>query len=187
MKFQDPEEFNDLDDFQSKSTQQQRPQSPSPKSATSANDSVTNAEHIGLFDPEHQDDQQQGPVVTVGRYLLYRDIYAFIDSCKDVANTRPHTYTSVKAAIPFCLRGSAKMWYTSELTELEKTLLRDAPLEKWYSTLIDHFKMRANIALKLLQNQAYGYREIRDGVTPRAYIQSMLHLAKAANNVTTST
>ena len=145
---------------------------------------TTKPEDLGFFDPEHIDETNKGPVLTVGRYLMYRDVYAFTDACKDLASNKPHTETSVKTAIPHCLRGSAKMWYTTELNDLEKLGLRNGSLALWLDTLTNHFKMQDTVALSMLQHQSYGYRELRNGLMPRTYIQEMLHLAKAANYLT---
>ena len=104
------------------------------------------AEEVGYFDPEHQQEQGNGPVVNTGKHVFYRDVYIFVDRLKDLAVTRPNP-NDVKRVITACLRGSALMWYSAELTELERDLLRDLDLDRWYTTLINRFKTRIAVAL----------------------------------------
>ena len=142
---------------------------------------TTKASDIGFFDPEHQDGVSLGAVATAGKHVIYRDVYVFVDRLKDLANTKPHTYLSVKNTISSCLRGSALMWYTNELTDLEKTLLRSTDLDKWYTTLIDRFKAKTPVAMAYLTSSTYSFNEVRNNIPPRVWIQEMLHFARAAD------
>ena len=135
------------------------------------------AEEVGYFDPEYQQEQgsTNGPVVNAGKYVYYRDVYVFVDRLKDLAVTR----NDVKSVMTSCFRGSALMWYSMELTELERDLLRDTDLNRWYTTLIDRFKTRTSVALSQLVGQTYSLTDMKF-TSPRAFIQQMLHLAKSA-------
>ena len=82
---------------------------------------------MGYFDPKHQQEQGTGPVINVGKHVFYRDVYIFVDRLKDLAATRP---TNVKRVITACLRGLALMWYSAELTKLERDLMRDTNLDR---------------------------------------------------------
>lgn len=67
----------------------------------------------------------------------------------------------VKINIHGCLRGAALEWYTTELTETEKRLLRNSNLENgWLAELINHFKPRAAEAMAKLQHMSYSYQDI---------------------------
>ena len=131
------------------------------------------AEEVGYFDPEYQN-AATGPVVNAGKYVYYRDVYVFVDRLKDLA-----TQHDVKHVISACFRGSALMWYSMELTDLERTGLRTADPSLWYTTLIDRFKTRTAVALSQLVGQTYSLQDIKH-TSPRAFIQQMLHLAKSA-------
>ena len=137
---------------------------------------VLRAEEVGYFDPEYQQEQgnTQGPVVNAGKYVYYRDVYIFVDRLKDLASQH-----DVKQLLSACLRGTALMWYSMELTELERDLLRDADLDRWYTTLINRFKIRTSAALAQLTSQSYSLTDIRH-TSPRAWIQQMLYLSKSA-------
>ena len=137
------------------------------------------AEDVGFFDPEYQDEKSisSEPIVNTGKHVLYRDVYIFVDRLQDLAET--HTSSSVKDVIASCLRGSALMWYSTELTKQEKDVLRhrSTDVDKWYATLIKRFKMRIAVAFAHLQQASYSFRHMRS-LTPRAFIQNMLYLAK---------
>ena len=139
------------------------------------NPSQLRAEHVGYFDPEYQPEHgQQGPVVNAGKYVYYRDVYVFVDRLKDLAMQH-----DVKQVISSCFRGSALMWYSMELTDLERTGLRNSDPALWYTTLINRFKTRTSVALSQLVGQTYSLHDIKH-TSPRAFIQQMLHLAKSA-------
>ena len=86
-------------------------------------------ETIGFFDP-YFIDNTAGPVTSLSKHEIYRDIYIFVDRLKDLVNTRPYTYTIVKNMIPQCLKNSAKMWYTAELSDYKRDELRRGSLDE---------------------------------------------------------
>lgn len=137
------------------------------------------AEEVGYFDPEYQQEQgSSGPVVNAGKHVFYKDVYVFTDRLKDLAAQRGES--DIKSVMTACFRGSVLIWYSMELTDLERTLLRDANLDLWYTTLIDRFKTRTAVALSQLVGQTYSLADMQH-TSPRAFIQHMLHLAKSAN------
>ncbi|KAM0805252.1 hypothetical protein BDR22DRAFT_884789 [Usnea florida] len=139
------------------------------------------AEEVGYFDREYQQErgssESNGPVVNAGKHVFYKDVYIFTNPLKDLAVQRGEA--DIKAVIASCLRASALMWYSMELTELERDELRDTNLDHWYTTLIKRFKTRTAVALSQLVGQTYTLIDIRHA-TPRAFIQHMLHVAKSA-------
>ena len=137
------------------------------------------AEDVGYFDPEYQLEQgiSNSPIINAGKHVFYKDVYFFTDRLKDLAVQRGEA--DVKVVMTTCFRGSALMWYSMELTELERTLLRDTELDKWYTTLIGRFKTRTAVALSQLVGQTYSLADMKR-TSPRAFIQQMLHLAKSA-------
>ena len=135
------------------------------------------AEEVGFFDPGYED-SNDSPIVTVGRHSLYRDVYAFVDRLKDLAKQR-HV-DKLRTVLPECFRGECQIWYSVELDEMAKDLLRSVPLEKWYEALIKRFKTRTPRALELLQKERYTFNDARSGRHPRTYAQNILRYAKAA-------
>lgn len=136
------------------------------------------AQDVGFFDPEYEDEKSgNARIVSAGKHVIYRDVYTFVHRLQDLAYSHGNTVISV---IPECFRGGALMWYTAELSALEKSDLRASDLATWYSTLISRWKMPTSVALATLTSSSYGLRELRHQ-SPRAWIQQMLHCAKAAN------
>ena len=132
-------------------------------------------EEIGFFDP---DCKEPGPVVTINHHIYYRDVYAFIDRLKDVALLR--SMEKPRVVLPQLLRGSALIWYSTELFANEREMLRLVPLEYWYTQLITRFKKRTSDALYALQVEKYTIANAREGKSPRIYAQSLFRHAKTA-------
>lgn len=116
-----------------------------------------------FFSPEHPDGEP-GPVANMGKYVCCRDVYVSVNRLKDL----DFTHSDVKAVIPTCLRGTALMWSSIELTEKEKDLLRRSNKD-WYETLIKRFKTRATVARAQLFHQIYALRDVNT-ISPRAHI-----------------
>ena len=134
-------------------------------------------EEIGFFDPDG--DLSEGAVATVGRHVFYRDVYVFIDRLKDMAPLRGED--RLRIVIPQCLRGSAIIWHTTELSEMEKAYLRTATVAQWESALTHRFKERAPVALAKLQSIRYTMADAKAGKDPRAVAQDIFRHAKAAH------
>lgn len=84
-------------------------------------------EDVGFFDPEYKDKKSgHSQIVNSGKYIIYRDVYGFIDRLQDLAYY--HGNAVVAAIIPKYFRGGALAWYTSELSSLEKTGLRGSSI-----------------------------------------------------------
>ena len=85
------------------------------------------AEQIGLFQPDYQDGISR-PITSLRKQTIYRDIYVFINRLKDI--TFKYRKDEVRDLLPKYLRGNdAIIWHTTELSELEHTLLRSTNLE----------------------------------------------------------
>ncbi len=74
------------------------------------------AKDVGFFDPEYQDGTT-GHVTSAGKYVIYRDVYIFVEMLKNLAYT--HADNTVMSIIPECFRGAALMWHLA-LSESEK-------------------------------------------------------------------
>lgn len=79
------------------------------------------SEEIGFFDSDGE--MLEGSISTIERHVFYRDIYVFVDRLKDMAPLRGED--KLRIVIPQCLRGSAIVWHTTELSDMKKTYLRD--------------------------------------------------------------
>lgn len=97
-------------------------------------------EDIGFFDPSAEG---TGPVTNVGKHVFYRDVYCFIDRLKDMTGHRGPD--KLRNVIPQCLRGSALIWHSTELSDLEKEMLREASLTMWCNALTKRFKQSKHL------------------------------------------
>ena len=135
-----------------------------------------NADEIGFFDPDYEG---EGPVVNAGKHVFYKDIYVFVDRCKDMALLRGDD--KLRTVLPQCLRGAALIWHSAELSEMEKILLRGTNLTGWYDAMIHRFKERTPVALANLQKAKYSMSDAKNRKDPRSFIQDIIRHSKAAN------
>ncbi|KIN05465.1 hypothetical protein OIDMADRAFT_141229 [Oidiodendron maius Zn] len=77
---------------------------------------------IGYFDPDLEESYGLGDYVTVGTNVYWRNVYLFTDTVRD--NATGDCAPLVRHNLVTCLRGSALRWYTSELSDLERTGLK---------------------------------------------------------------
>lgn len=138
------------------------------------------ADDVGFFDPSYEDPTNtNSPVVSVGRHVFYRDVYAFEDRLKDLVHLKGED--KVREVLPTCFRGSALIWHSTQLTELEKRGLRNFSVGQWCETLVEKFKERTATALEHLKADHYTMADARQGRAPREFAQNMMRYAKAAH------
>jgi len=75
-------------------------------------------------------------------------VYLFISRIKDLASTKGEEM--LRLNLPSYFHRSVFEWWVSELTDLERDLLREVTLEQWYTQLIKRFKERAPVTMKKL-------------------------------------
>ena len=136
-------------------------------------------EEVGYFDPDYQPEQEaNAAVVSVGKYVWFRDVYMFVNRLKDfVAQGK-----DIKSVITSCLRGSALMWYLMELSEEDRARLRDdAGLENCYTLLIGRFKVDSCTAMDRIfsPDSSYSLATVKH-TPPRVWVYHMTRFAKAA-------
>jgi hypothetical protein len=80
------------------------------------------------------------------------------------------------------LRGSALDWYTVELTDFERRSLRQLPLvDRWYTMLVNRFRLRTSEALGKLTALSFGPAEVYQGRSVRAFAQAVFRYSQAAD------
>ena len=132
-------------------------------------------EDIGFFDPEAEGTES---IVSQGKYFCYRDVYAFVDRLKDMAATKGDD--KVRDVLSTCFRGSAQIWHSMELIDIEKEYLRTARISRICEILITRFKTRGLVALAVLTSFYYGFKEAKAQKTSRSFAQDMFRYTKAA-------
>ncbi|KAH8744799.1 hypothetical protein F5882DRAFT_423495, partial [Hyaloscypha sp. PMI_1271] len=114
-------------------------------------------ESVGLFDP---------PLYTYlldsttyeGKYPVYHNVFSFVDALRLSGED-----VCANGWWKRCLRGSALVWWTTELSDVQKRLLIEASLDAICQALIDRFKMPASSALNQINSTHFAYQQIRNG------------------------
>ena len=88
----------------------------------------------------------------------------------------------VRNNLATCLRGTALSWYTSELVDGEKRLLKyGKDVDEWITALTSWFKESPGIAMKTIMKEKYTMEVARRHKEPREYAQVILRAAKSAS------
>ena len=69
------------------------------------------------------------PLYHSGKHTFYRDVYVFVDRMKDVAPVRGEE--KLRLALPQCFKNLALYWHSFELSDLQKSFLRNAAGLRW--------------------------------------------------------
>jgi len=131
---------------------------------------------IGLFHPPDTTSLPEAPT-TEGGYTVYHDVFSFVDALR----LWPEQDVCRNLLWKNCLRGSALNWWTTELSDLDHSMLRHAPLEIICRQLTERFKMPASIALEQLYSRRFGYPQIRAGTHLSEHLATCFRLAKHAD------
>ena len=80
------------------------------------------------------------------------------------------------------LRGTALLWYTTKLSELEKLGLRAGnDIDKWCKVLLKCFKESTGVALAHLTAEKYTLLDACNRREPSGYVQAVIRHTKSAN------
>lgn len=104
--------------------------------------------------------------------MFYQDVYAFVDRLKDMEQIKGEK--KLQSVVLQCLQGSAPICHSTELSEMEKSLLRQADLDAWYETLITCFKQRTPLAVKNIQQTKYTMGDANEKKYPRQFVQNII-------------
>ncbi|RMJ21267.1 Integrase core domain-containing protein, partial [Aspergillus sp. HF37] len=128
---------------------------------------------LGYFYPDASID-----VLQDSHKVFYRDVYAYVDRLRDLIDYKGEE--AVRLNILSSFRGTALEWATTELDDWEKKSLRALPMETgWIDRLIARFKPRAAETIAALNRMSFGYQDLRNGKTPRQFVQEVLRLSRA--------
>ena len=114
-----------------------------------------------------------------GKYIIWHDVYAYISHVHDLS--RSGHEQAVTSNLSECLRGSALIWWISELTQEERNKLRKSKdLSSWGTTLISRFKLPTCTALDRIRQQSFSIENVRCGQDIQGWIHEMLYLTKCS-------
>lgn len=136
---------------------------------------------IGFFDP-HYDGKSASSgsaLEYAGKDTIFRDVHVFVDRAKDIASTKGDEL--VRNNLSTCLRGQALIWYTSELTDGERRLLKYGNhLDEWIEALTRQFRESPAKAMEVVTSERYTTQDARRQREPREYAQTMVRAARSA-------
>ncbi|KAN0067958.1 hypothetical protein V8E54_013886 [Elaphomyces granulatus] len=159
---------------------QGHPATPATSAVTaSTNGTSWRTDDLGYFHPDLPDSRDSA-VRTVANQTHYRDVLVFLDRLRDLAILKGDDI--VRSNIHASLRGSPLAWYSTELTDFERSSLRHMLLEEgWFKMLRQRFKMRPSMALAKLTEATYTLADVRAGKSVRSFAQSIFRYALAAS------
>ena len=156
------------------------PQGPAGEPSTSTSSDRWNPSDLGYFDPHLDKSYGEGEIVTVGKDTYFRNVILFTERLRDVAAVKGSL--AVKTNLNTALRGTALLWYTTELSDLEKLGLRAGnDIEEWCKVLLRRFKESTGVALSHLTAEKYTLADARNQREPSGYVQAVVRHAKSAN------
>ena len=142
-----------------------------------------NPEDLGFLDPMYDGKSASTgpPIEHVGKETYFRDVHLFVERAKEIAIIKGGELT--RNNIWMSLRGTALEWYTAELTEVEKRILKYGngdTIEEWANLLTSQFKKPANIAIDAMLHERYTLKDAASQREPHEYAQKILRSAKDA-------
>ena len=119
--------------------------------------------------------------MTVDKNVYYRSSILFVKRIRDLAIIKRATV--VRSNLNTILKNSTLIWYTAELSNLERVGLRadKNDVEKWYSTILKRFRESTEITLHNLIIKKYSIYDVRTRRELIVYMQTILRYAKSIN------
>ncbi len=110
----------------------------------------------------------------------FKNVHLFLERVKNVA--RMKNATQIRKNLFTCLRKLVLQWYTFELSENIKNLLRfEDEVEFWKKKLFKRFKKFVNVIMTFLIKKKYTMKNARRRKKSREYAEVILRAAKSAN------
>ncbi len=141
-----------------------------------------NPSDVGFFDLNYEDSFKSGLMIHTGKETIFRDVHLFNERVKDIAVIKDEKM--IAENLYTCLRGIALEWYVSELTDMEKRLLK-LSLDEWHRALLSRFKKSPAIALTTITTEKYTMSDAYRRREPREYAQIILREARSAEMTST--
>ena len=136
-------------------------------------------EVIGYFHPDLSSTYGKDDIAYNGKETIYRDVHAFVDRLNDMLII--YGAPTIRTNLVKCLRGRARVWYTTQLTPLKKEGLRNgAGISLWASALINKFRESPTVALNRLSGIKYTTTDAQQKQEPAEYVYEVIRRAKAA-------
>lgn len=141
-------------------------------------------EELGFFDPHLASSYGPGPMIRDGKDIWIRNVHLFVERIKDLMATKGAEL--VRQNLNTCLRGYALIWYTTQLTSLEREALRTMEpaadgKERWIAQLEKKFRPIHSDALDNLLKEKYRVSDARNHREPAEYMLNIMSHSKDAD------
>jgi hypothetical protein len=114
----------------------------------------------------------------VDKDTYFRDVYLFIDRIKNIAIIKE--IETVRNNLYTCLRDTVMIWYTAELFEKAKELVRTKNnLDVWKRYLIKRFRNRSNVIMIIIIRERYTMNDARRRRESREYVSVIMRIARS--------
>jgi len=136
------------------------------------------ADEVGFFFPDLHYSYGTTDIVTIGKDSFYRNTTVFLDRLDDIVRLKGAEM--VRSNLPTCLRGAALQWYTTELTDLEKSSLRSASVSsphdphRWRIALKRRWDPSVSMALQNFMNTWFTMAMVQSGTSVVQYFSTKI-------------
>jgi hypothetical protein len=114
----------------------------------------------------------------VDKNIYFRNVHFFIDRVKNIAVIKE--IETVRNNLYTCLRDTVMIWYTAELFEKAKELVKTKNnLDVWKSYLIKRFRDRLNVAMIIIIKERYIMNNARRRRESREYVSVIMRTARS--------
>lgn len=135
-----------------------------------------NSSNIDFFDSNYENDKTDLMIHT-DRDTVFRDVHLFNKRVKNLATTKSNKL--IAENLYTCLRDIVLKWYTSELFDMKKRLLK-LSLKKWTDALTTSFKKSSSVTLIIIITKKYIMNNVYRRRESRQYAQVILCDVKSA-------
>ena len=135
-------------------------------------DALFKVQEIGFFYPALQIDEKnpEGPFVTTGKDVVYRDVNMFVAAAKRIAKRK--TNDVVASHLQLYLRGSALTWFSTLKESMQGALNND--LHLFCEKLFAKYKLRPSQALDKLHNERFTIADAARNRHADEYVQNVV-------------
>jgi hypothetical protein len=114
----------------------------------------------------------------VDKDTYFRDVHLFIDRIRNIAIIKE--IETVRSNLYTCLRDTVMIWYTAELFEEAKELVRTKNnLDVWKCYLIKRFQDRLNVTMITIIRKRYIMNDARRRRKSREYVSVIMRTARS--------
>ena len=140
-----------------------------------------NSEDIDYFDSNYEGKSADTEelVTHSKKDIYYRDVHIFVKRVKKM--TMILKTNTVRNNLSTCLRETALIWHTAELTNISRRILKyENEVEEWTNMLTQRFKQQSTSVTTTLLKESYIMKNARKHRESREYVQKIIRLTKSA-------